>query len=345
MIRFVPVLAIGGMLFFGLYTVFREKIPHLQPATEALSVTVILPQYGSILQTVSATGITIPREEIQVMSELENVRVSDVLVDVGDSITKGQPLVILDGQSQANQVSQLKSDYERTRDAFSRIDAIKDSGAVSKQIVTEKSTAMQAAKALLDDAELNLARSTINSPEDGVIFERKALIGGLVNNNEPLFRIARHNEIELEAQVPESTVYGLKIGQAVVVTLTGQSAAIEGKIRLVTPRINDSTRMAAIRIQLSSTEPIPVGLFATAQITQSKSEGFLLPKTALQQDSTGDFLWALTTENIAERMPVVITLYSEEQVMVETIAPDVRVVARAGAFIKDGDRVNVVEEK
>jgi hypothetical protein len=103
--------------------------------------------------------------------------------------------------------------------------------------------------------------------------------------------------------------------------------------------------MAAIRIQLQSTNPIPVGLFATARIMQSEREGLLLPKTALQQDSTGDFVWGLSAENKAERLPIKVTLFSDERVMVDTIAPDARVVARAGAFIKEGDRVHVVEDK
>jgi HlyD family secretion protein len=103
--------------------------------------------------------------------------------------------------------------------------------------------------------------------------------------------------------------------------------------------------MAAIRIQLKSTNHIPVGLFAAARIMQNERAGLLLPKTALQQDSTGDFVWTLTPENKAERLPVTVTLHGDEQVMVDGVALDARVVARAGAFIKDGDHVNAVEAK
>ena len=345
MIRRILFLTIGAALLYGAYTLLTDEDAQTQPTAAALSVTVVSPHQGNIADTISATGMTIPREEIQVMTELASVRVRDVLVDVGDTVKKGQILAVLDGQSQANQVAQLKSDYERARDAFARVDGIKDTGAVSKQMVTEKHTAMQSAKALLDEAELNLKRSTVLAPEAGVVFERKATIGGLVSSSEPLFRIARRNEIEMEAMVPESTLSALKVGQPVVVTLTGDSEGIEGKIRLVTPRVNDTTRMAAIRIQLKSINHIPVGLFATARITQTERAGLLLPKTALQQDSTGDFVWTLNSENKAERLPVTITLHGDEQVMVDGVSPDARVVARAGAFIKDGDHVNVVGVK
>jgi HlyD family secretion protein len=345
MIKRILFLVLGAALLYGAVTFFREESQPSPNAATALSVTVAKPRQGSIAETISATGVTVPREEIQVMTELPGMRVRDVLADVGDSVKKGQKLAVLDGESLANQLLQLRSDYERARDAFSRVDGIKDTGAVSKQLVMEKRTDMQVARAKLDDAELNLKRSTILAPEAGLIFERNAVIGGLVNSSEPLFRIARHHEIEMEAMAPESVLSALKIGQPVSVMLTGENTPTRGAIRLITPRVDNATRMAAIRIRLQSTNPLSVGLFATARIMQSEREGMLLPKTALQQDSTGDFVWVLSAENKGERLPIKVTLFGDEQVMVDAIPPGARVVARAGAFIKEGDRVHVVEDK
>lgn len=345
MAKRVLFLALGAALLCGAITFLWEGSQPSPDATAALSVTVVEPRQGSIAETIPATGVTVPREEILVMTELSGVRVRDVLADVGDNVKKGQKLAVLDGESLAHLLSQLRCDYERARDAFVRVDGLKDTGAVSMQLVTEKRTDMQAAGAKLDDAELNLKRSIILAPEAGVVFERKAAIGGLVTGSEPLFRIARRFEIEMEAMVPESVLSALRPGRRVSVTLTGENRPIEGTIRIVTPRVNDATRMAAIRIRLQHTNPIPVGLFCTARIMQFEREGMLLPKTALQQDGTGDFVWVLSAENKAERLPVKVTLFGDEQVMVDAIPPDTRVVARAGAFIKEGDRVHVVEDK
>jgi HlyD family secretion protein len=345
MIKRIVFLALAAAVLYGTYTVFSDDEPSVANSVASLSVTVITPQQGSLSDRISATGMTIPREEIEVITELSGVRVREVLVDVGDVIKKGQKLAVLDGESLGNQFVQLKSDYERARDAFARVDSIKDTGAVSKQMVTEKRTAMQSAKASLDDAQLNLKRSTIIAPEAGVIFERKAIIGGLVSNSEPLFRIARHNEIEMEAMVPETALASLSVDQPVSITLTGNAATIDGAIRLITPRIDNATRMATIRISLKNADNISVGLFAIAQIMQSARDGWLLPKATIQKDSSGDFVWVLNTENKAERLPVTVILRGDEQVMVESISQGARVVARAGAFIKDGDSINVVEHK
>ena len=338
-------LVLGAALLLGAVPSLKEESQSSPKAAATLSVTVVTPQQGSISETISATGLTIPREEIQVTTELSGVRVRDILVEVGKSVKKNQKLAVLDSESLQNQLMQLKSTYECARDAFLRFDEIKGTGAVSKQFMMEKRTDMQVAKAKFNDAALNLKRSTILAPEAGVIFERNAVIGGLTNSSEPLFRIARHNEIEMEAMVPESQLSALTINQPVSVALTGVSSPIQGTIRLITPRVDNARRMAAIRIRLQSTNPIPVGLFATARIMQSGREGMLLPKTALQQDRTGDFVWVLSAENKGRRFPVKVTLFGDEQVMVDTIPFDARVVARAGAFVKEGDQVHVVEMK
>lgn len=335
---------LGAGLLYGAIALTGEQRPPSPNATPALSVTIVKPRHGSVAETISATGVTIPREEIQVMTELSGVRVREVLVDVGDRVRKGQTLALLDGHSLANQLVQLQSDYERVRDAYERLQAIQHTGAVSQQSVVEHYTAMQAAKASFDNAQLSLTRSTIFAPDDGLVFERHAVIGGLVTDSDPLFRIARRDEIEMEALVPESVLSALRPGQPVSVTLTGEHTPTEGTIRRIAPRVDGATRMAAIRIRLHSTAPVPVGLFATARIVQASREGMLLPRTAIQRDAAGAFVWGLSTDDKAERLPVSVILSGDEQMLVGAIAPGARVVARAGAFTKEGDHLNVVVE-
>jgi HlyD family secretion protein len=329
----------GGVVWFG-----KGRHETVQTAV-ALSVTVVSPKQGTIAQQVSVTGVTIPREEIVVITELSGVRVKEVFADVGDVVKKGEKLALLDGESLSNQLAQMQSDYDRARDEFTRVNAIKNTGAVSRESVTQKRTAMQAAKAKLDDAQLNLKRSTIIAPESGIVFERKASIGALINASEPLFRIAQKGIIELEASVPEADLHTLKIGQDADIRLTGVQESISGKIRLIAPRIDSATRAASIRISLPKNSTAPVGLFANATITTGENQGIILPATAVQQDNDGRFVWKLDESKKATRLPVVITLHENDSVLVEDIPTNILIIARAGAFIKEGDAVNVVESK
>jgi RND family efflux transporter MFP subunit len=345
MIKRIFLIALVVIAFYvGLQWFSKDK--QGDPSVSAnLSVTVVSPSLGVIVQQLSVTGMTIAREEIVVITELSGVRVKEVFADVGDFVKKNQKLAVLDSESLRNQLAQLQSDYDRARDEFGRVNAIKDTGAVSRESVTQKRTAMQAARAKLADAQLNLKRSTIIAPEAGIVFERKAALGALINASEPLFRIVRRGEIEIEASVPEADLQHLKIGQPAVIRLSGIPQPLPGKIRLISPRIEAASRTAIIRIAFPNDHPAPVGLFANVDVTSGETQGIILPATAIQQDNQGSYVWKLDDANRAIKQPIQITQRNGDSVMIENLPTDISIIARAGSFVKEGDVVNVVEEK
>lgn len=345
MARLILFFFLGTAFLFG-SSLLLGKESHPNPkASSTLSVTIAIPRRGGLAEEIPVSGVTVPREEIQVMTELSGARVRGLLAEVGDSVKQGQALAVLDSDALENEVARLRSEYERTRDASARADALKDSGAVTRESVVNKRGAMQAAKALLDTAELNLRRATVRASQDGVIYERSAVVGALVQDDTPLFRLARHGEIELEAMVPEADLPAIALGQPVSVKLAGVDTPLEGAIRRITPRVDKATRMTVIRVRLPPMTSLPVGLFATARIALPTRMGMLLPRTAVQRDAVGDFVWVLDAKNQAERRSVSVALFRGDLAMVESIPPDARVVARAGAFVKDGDRLNVAEAR
>lgn len=341
-IRIFIIVAALIVAYLGLTWLFVDEPLGLND-TAALTVTIAHPQVMAIPERINVTGVTIPREAVIVISELSGVRILEVMADVGDVVEQHQILAQLDAQSLTHQVAQLKSDYERALDEFKRVDALKTTGYVSQELIVQKRTFMEAAKAKFDDATLSVQRASIRAPVAGVIYERQAEIGALVSANEPLYRIARDGEIEIEAQIPEAQLSKLQLNQTCLITLSGQATALPGKIRLITPHINPASRTASIRIALDQHNHLPVGLFSQIEIDLQKISGSLLPATALQQDSLGFYVWMLDQDNKAVRLPVDIQLRSNEGIVVADLPADTRIVARAGAFLKEGEQVNVVE--
>lgn len=312
-----------------------------QNISSDLTISVIQPAMKTLKDEIKVTGTTIPKEQIMVVTELSGVRVSEVHADVGDRVEKGQKLATLDSESQMHQLNQIQSDFERANDEYVRAEGMKASGAISKQAVVQKRTAMVSAKARLNEARMNVRRGTVTAPEAGVVFERKATIGSLVNASEPLFLIAQDAVIEVEAKVPESSLAKLQIGQKARVKFTGNLKNIHGSIRLIAPRVDDASRTATIRIALDEAGELPVGLFANVAIDAGQAQGLALPATALQLDSEGEFVWQLDGQNKVSRLPVSVIFRGGNHILVEAIAPDARIVAKAGAFVKEGDTVNV----
>lgn len=316
------------------------QAPQQEPAK--LSVTVVTPQQKSLTDEFDVTGMTVAREDVQVFTELSDVRVKDVYADVGDVVRQGQRLAVLDGEALGNRQMQFRADYDRAADAYRRVEALKAAGAVSQQMVTEARTTYQSAKAQLADARLNLRRSIVTAPAAGVITERKVAIGALVNPDEPLYRIAKAAEVELEADVPEAELSKVKIGRKARILVSGDGRTLSGAVRLVTPRIDPATRTAKVRIALENSPLLPVGLFASVRIAIGEVRGYALPATAIQTDDAGDYVWRVNARSSVERFGVNVLTRTDQYAIVQDIPPQSRIIARAGAFVKEGDVVQVV---
>lgn len=332
----VIILALGGYLLTHLLP--EKETPAPVVTADRLTVTTIKPQEKTLEDIMRITGATIPRHDILVTTELSGVQVSEVLADVGDEVKAGQVLARLDTSSQKNELGQIQSDYTRAMDEYKRISSIKDTGAVSKESVVQKRTAMEAAKARLDQAKLNITRGVITAPSDSKIYERNINVGSIISGDTPLFRLIGGNDIEIEATIPEADIGRMQIGQKARIMPTGFDDAIEGQIRLISPAINKDTRSASIRIAMTSETPISAGLFADVMIVLGDITGVSVPFATMQEDEKGGFVWVIDEGNKIRRQGVVVKKRLQDDVMIEPIG-DVTLVARAGAFVKEGEIV------
>lgn len=207
--------------------------------------------------------------------------------------------------------------------------------------------AAQAEKAQVEAQrrELDWRRSNIEvkAPADGVVSRRMARIGGMASAlNEPMFRIIQNSEVELDAEVVETDLFKIKAGQTVVVSVPGV-AEVEGSVRLVSPEVDKTTRLGRVRVFLGSRPELKIGAFARGTVQTAQSNGIALPATAVTFATDGPHVH-IVKNDVIERRAVKTGLASSGLVeILEGVALDDVVVARAGTFLRDGDKIRPVE--
>ena len=330
------------MVYGSTQRVIHKKMTH-SILPDALTVTVVSPVHKVIDQYIHVTGILVPKQEVIVTTERHGGRVIEIYADVGDFVKKGQSLALLDCEHLKYQLSESQNRYEITQDDFSRSETLETRGVISKASIMQKRALMKLAQARLSNAALDVQRCLLIAPEAGLIFERKAMIGGLINNHEPIYRIAGEGDIELEANVPEADLSKLRIGQAATIQITGNSKEIHGVIRLITPQVNRTSRTVNVRITLEKKSNLQLGLFTNASIHIGQISGQTLPSTTLQHDKMGTYVWLLSKHHLAKRQPVTVIEDDRHELVLQDIPKNSKVVARAGAFMTEGYRVNILE--
>jgi multidrug efflux pump subunit AcrA (membrane-fusion protein) len=153
----------------------------------------------------------------------------------------------------------------------------------------------------------------------------------------PMFRIAVNNEIELDAEVPSIHVLKLNPGSNVRVSRDGAPDLV-GRVRLVAPEINRGTQLGHVRISLTNTPSLKVGMFARANIDAKRSCGIAVPRAAIDHLTV-----QVVKGNIVETRKVKVGLVSDTSTeILEGLDVGEIVVADAGTSLHDGDQIKTM---
>jgi HlyD family secretion protein len=267
-------------------------------------------------------------------------------------------------QSQA-QIDEAKANLDQANAALERSKALRSTGALSIETYEQRVATQLGSQAKLNSArqalaiasadkvlyeaqgreiEVKLGRTEIKAPTAGLISRRNAKLGTIVAlaATDPLFRIIADGAVELQADVAEVELPGLKLGQKVAVTPAGTSTALAGTIRLISPEVDKASRLGKIRIALNGNPPVAIGSFGRGVIETGRKRTVTLPLSAISYGRSGPSVQSVSAGKIATK-PVTLGLVGDGRAeIVSGIAEGETVVARAGTFVRDGDVVTPV---
>lgn len=328
------------------------------PGKSALTVSQTRPQSQNWPQTLQLSGALAAWQLASVGADENGLRITELTVDVGSQVKRGQLLAQLDAAgAQANlkaqqaAVAQARAKWQQASSEAARSDKIKDSGALSEQKLLEYRIAEQAAKASLEAAEaalesarISLAHTRIVAPDDGVIASRSATLGKVVTSGTELFTLVRGGRIEWRAEVSAAQLPHLKPGQHASITLPGGDR-VEGKLRLVAPTLDDSSRTALAYIELPLDSKARAGMYASGTLDTGASQALTLPASAVVLRDGRSYVFVLDAGRHVHQRQVETGRRNGERVEVTSgLAADAKVVESGGAFLNDGDAVRVSKE-
>ena len=236
-----------------------------------------------------------PVEQIQeytatVEAEVKNniapsspVRIDKIFVEVGDHVSKGQKLVQMD----AANLKQTKLQLDNQEVEFNRIDELYKVGGASK-------SEWDAAKMAYDvkkTAYQNLLENTsLLSPISGVVTARNYDSGDMYSGGNPVLTVEKITPVKLLINVSEVYFTKVKKGAPVNVKLDVYGdEAFEGKISLIYPTIDPSTRTFQVEIQLpNQNQKVRPGMFARASLNFGTEENVVADLAIVKQAGAGD---------------------------------------------------------
>lgn len=215
--------------------------------------------------------------------------------------------------------------------------------AVARQALESAKANQTLAEAQAANTELQLSRTEVTAPVSGVVTARNARIGAIASAaGQPMFTIIRDGALEMRANVAERDLLRLAPGQTATLTLSGSAAILTGTVRLVEPTIDAVSRLGRVRIVVVSPENVRSGMFAEAAITIAEHEALAVPVTAVGATDGLATVMKVTGDTVA-RTEVAPGIRDGGWVeIVSGLSEGDQIVTKAGAFVRNGDRINPV---
>jgi RND family efflux transporter MFP subunit len=260
-------------------------------------------------------------------------------------------------------IVQAEARLVESRNAFERAKPLRTAGHMAESVFDQREQAARTAQAQLVAAEDGLkaaeaekaqveaqrreltwrrGRTEVVAPADGIISRRMARIGGYAAGAaEPMFRIVAKGEVELDAEVTETRMAAIRIGQPARVEITGLGE-IAGTIRLVSPEVDKATRLGRVRIFLGDNPALRVGAFARGSIETASGRGLAVPASAILYGPEGASVQVVRANRVETRKVKTGLVAGALTEVREGLSEGDVVVARSGTFLRDGDAVRPV---
>ena len=329
-----------------------------------------------LVTVVNATTQDVPRylDEIGRNAAFESVnvtpqvagRITERHFQDGDSLRRGQLLFVIDpspfkaqlDSAKAN-LAQAEAALELAKVQFARDEELVGTRAISRQDYdTKKSTVdvsaaqVEAAKAAIETAQINLDYCYIHSPIDGRAGARLVDVGNVVQSNTtPLLSIQRLDPIYAnftitEADLPQVQKEMQQGMLKALVRLPGdaENNARLGKVEFLDNAVQNSTGTVNLRATLSNPDRhFWPGQFVNVKLVlATQKSAVLVPSQATQISQKGPFVYVIKADDTAELRPVTLGQRQASDVVITSgLSAGERVVLAGHLLVQPGGKVHV----
>lgn len=325
----------------------------------ALTVTTVRPQQVSLPVKLAANGNIVAWQEASVGTETAGLRLTEVHVNVGDRVSKGQVLATFASDTPRAELAQARASLAEVEasaaDAAAnaeRARSLQASGALSasqiNQYLTAEKTArarVEAARALLQAQQVRVAQTHVYAPDSGIISARMATVGAVVGGGAELFRLIRQGRLEWRAEVTSAELGRITPGTTALVT-AASGARLAGRVRTIGPTVDPQTRSALVYVDLT---PLPgmaasakAGMFARGEFDLGATPALTVPQAAVVVRDGFSYVYRVNPDNRVSQLKVQTGRLAGDQLEITSALPTETPIVAAGAgFLNDGDLVRV----
>jgi len=176
---------------------------------------------------------------------------------------------------------------------------------------------------------------SIAAPISGYVVEKNLVEGGAFEAGERLYRIAPLAKVWIEADVYESELAGIAIGERAKVTLPAlPDRILEARVAFVQPLLDAATRTLRVRLEVDNPDlALRPNMNANVELEGPSREGLIVPQSALLQAGRKSFVFRALGDGRFRPQAVEIGRRLGEEIEVVAGLAEGDEIVRSGTFL------------
>ena len=327
-----------------------------------------------ISQEVSYSGKTIPKMRVNVISKVPGTVIA-INYEVGDSVHKGDVLLIIDDRDIQRNIEDIKTQietakvgisisdttYVQTEKLYKKNQSLYESGVISKNDLENLELKLNQQKDQLKQSYLNVERlenslkgledkandTIVRSPIDGVINKRRVEIGEITSSSKSVFELIDMSQVYIDVKVSQENIDLVKNAKDIEVDVNGLNKSMEGSFSYISPAANENSLTYDTRIIVNNnnSEIMPGMLCKIIFTVKVNDYAQIIPIDGLIEKDGDIFIYIVNEENRVEKINVEVGIEEKEEVEILTDIPDNGYVVVDGKeYLADLDKVLIVRE-
>lgn len=254
-------------------------------------------------------------------------------VNIGDTVQAGQILMSIDPKDILQAVENSNAQYSAAdanqklaAENARRYQSLYESGAVSKAVLDQYNTQLEAANASLRQAQAQVNTSQnqldytdLRSDADGVVANISGEVGQIAAAGNPLVTVIRSGEREVQIFIPENQLADVAVGQKATITFWAlNNIQVNGTVREISPIADPATKTYKARVSITDMPAdAKLGMTAKVYLANGNENEITIPLTSIYQTGNVPQVWVVENNQVHLR-EITIRNYSGNNAIVDT---------------------------
>ncbi len=296
------------------------------------------------VRDVVVRGETRPSRQVTLRAETTG-RVLELPVREGTQVEAGQELVRLDGDDREARLAEARALLDQRRLEYEQASQLAAEDFASRSRVAEARAALDAARARLSAAEIELARTRIGAPFAGVLDGVAVEVGDYITPGTDLGTLLDLDPLVVAGEVTEREVAAIAIGAPAAARI-GDGRRVEGRVTYVAAQARPGTRTYPVEISVANPEGIVAGQSAEMHLPTRAVRAHLVPPSALTLNDSGEIgIKTVDNDGTVAFHPVMILGDGAEGVWLGGLPDVARVIIVGQEYVAAGQPVQPVPDQ